>query len=61
MRDPSYYLEKQGRVTVLGPPGADECGTIHKRVDSVHKGWERKKMGEGLEGKREELLSSERG
>ena len=60
-QDPSYHLGKQGRDLVLGPPGAGECGIVYRRADSVHKGWERKKMGEGLEGKREELLSSERG
>ena len=45
----------------MGPPGAGECGAVHRRVDSMHKGWERRKMGEGLEGKREDLLFGERG
>ena len=60
-QDPSYHRGKQGRGLVLGSSGASERKVFYRRSDSVHKGWERRKIGKGMEGKREELLSGERG
>ena len=45
----------------MGPSGAGECGVAHRRVNSVHEGWERRKLGGGLERKREDLFPGERG
>ena len=45
----------------MGPSGAGECRAGHRRVDLVHEGWRRRRMGEGLEEKREDLFPGERG
>ena len=45
----------------MGPAGAGECGATHRRTDLVREGWERWKMGEGMERKREVIFPSERG
>ncbi|RVW95137.1 hypothetical protein CK203_025608 [Vitis vinifera] len=52
--------EEEGKVSVLGPSGAGECGVAHRRVNSVHEGWERRKLGGGLERKREDLFPGEK-
>ena len=63
--------ERKGKIQVITSESKRELlswvrlgpasGVVHRRVDSMHKGWEIRKMGKWLEGKMEELFSGERG
>ena len=44
----------------MGPYGADECRGFSGGFEPMHQGWERRKMGKGMEGKGEKLLPGAR-
>ena len=57
---PLVFIVKSKRGFVMGPSRAGECKASSGGSVPVHQGRERRKMGKGMEGKGEKLLSSAR-